>query len=92
MGEIDRWVDEKISLDLGWRRSFIVHEESMMLIFFSVPREFQFSEKNGRCVWRHTRDRLFSVASAYQIQVGPCYSLEDALSRENTLLPIIWDS
>ncbi|CAK8573872.1 unnamed protein product [Lathyrus sativus] len=83
VGEIGKWIDERISLNHCWRRSFIVYEESMVADFFLVLQEFQFSEENDRCVWRHTRDRLFSVAFTCQIQAGICPSPKDSLSREN---------
>lgn len=65
MGEIGRRVEGMISWDLGWRRSFSVHEEHVVSGFFLVLQEFQFSEESDMWVWRHTNEGLSYVASSY---------------------------
>lgn len=58
----------------------------------SASKVFQFFEDIYRWVWRHSRDDVFSVASAYQIQDARCPSLDTHFARDNPILPLIWNS
>lgn len=50
-----------------------------------------FSEESDRLVWRHSRYRFFSVASAYQMFDDLRHASDPPLVSEFPSLPLIWN-
>lgn len=67
MSEVGKKEDGSITWDLRWIIFFFVQEKSLVVKFFYVLIQFQFSEEGHRWFWKHNKDGVFSVASAYLV-------------------------
>lgn len=92
MSELAKWVDERVTRHLRWRKLFFIHEESLVSDFFqsSIRSNLMTREISG--FGRLINKVFYTVESAYLVQFELSLNSYSNLVINISYLPRIWNS